>query len=317
MSKDIWKPTASIENLKKRAQLLNQLRSFFMQRDVMEVDVPVLSPYAVSDLNLEPISALVSRFGNTEQYFLNTSPEFYMKRLLAAGCESIFYLGKAFRQEECGRHHYYEFTMLEWYRLAWDLPQLINEVVELITEVLPGKSSSRVRYQDLFQRFLEIDINSIDDSGLLEICKSKLDLHSDELSRNDCLDLLFSTVIQPGLTGITVVEEYPVTMAALAKAGINDDGYPIAHRFEVFVESLELANGYWELSDVDEQRRRFDTDQQSRESLGREVRPLDKHFLSALEEGLPPCSGVALGVDRLLMTILQEDAVQSVLPFAD
>lgn len=301
--------------LKQRAELLAQIRSFFLQRQVLEVEVPLISRYAATDLHIESIPVQVEEQGVASEQYLITSPEFYMKRLLAQGSPSIFYLGKVFRQNDHGKRHHHEFTMLEWYRLQWDEHRLMTEVADLLQQLLPGKSVAKQSYGFLFGEVLGINPHRASLEELQVCVTSRIDIAVSGLSRNDCLDVLFSHCIEPTLSGITFVYDYPASQAALAKIQADEAQGSLARRFEVFVDDLELGNGYCELTDAGEQRLRFQRDLRLREEAGRRAYPQDEDLLQALESGLPECAGVALGVDRLLMKILNANSLANVVPF--
>ena len=269
------------ERLRFRAQALEAIRGFFAARDVVEVQTPVLAPATVTDPDVESIA--VPGYG-----FLQTSPEYQMKRLLSAGAPSIYQLGPVFRHEERGRLHNPEFTMLEWYRLGFDDQQLMQEVAELVALVLGPGAVQTVTYQQLVG----------DVSGRGDVQRSELDLRFAEACEK----------LQPGRF---FVVDYPADQAALAR--LRPDNPSVAARFELVIDGIEIANGYWELLDPTEHERRFAADRARRKALGRtDVEP-DQPFLTALRRGLPNCAGVALGVDRLLMLAQNADRLDEVL----
>ncbi len=269
------------ERLRLRAQALEAIRGFFAARDVVEVQTPVLAPATVTDPDVESIA--VPGYG-----FLQTSPEYQMKRLLSAGAPSIYQLGHVFRHEERGRLHNPEFTMLEWYRLGFDDQQLMQEVAELVALVLGPDAVQTVTYQQLVG----------DVSGRGDVQRSELDLRFAEACEK----------LQPGRF---FVVDYPADQAALAR--LRPDNPSVAARFELVIDGIEIANGYWELLDPTEHERRFAADRARRKALGRtDVEP-DQPFLTALRRGLPNCAGVALGVDRLLMLAQNADRLDEVL----
>ena len=269
------------ERLRLRAQALEAIRGFFAARDVVEVQTPVLAPATVTDPDVESIA--VPGYG-----FLQTSPEYQMKRLLSAGAPSIYQLGPVFRHEERGRLHNPEFTMLEWYRLGFDDQQLMQEVAELVAQVLGPDAVQTVTYQQLVG----------DISGRGDVQRSELDLRFAEACEK----------LQPGRF---FVVDYPADQAALAR--LRPDNPSVAARFELVIDGIEIANGYWELLDPTEHERRFAADRARRKALGRtDVEP-DQPFLTALRRGLPNCAGVALGVDRLLMLAQNADRLDEVL----
>jgi lysyl-tRNA synthetase class 2 len=307
----MFQPSASLDHLKKRAQLLQQLRAFFFARDIMEVDVPALGLATVTDVHLEPL-----RVPGTG--YLQTSPEYFMKRLLAAGAGSIYYLGKAYRRDESGRRHRAEFTMLEWYCLGMDDRQLMQQMTELFFTLDPTVAICQRSYAEVFRELLGVCPHRATLAELQAVIASQLELHSPLDNKSACLDLLFSCCIEPRLgTGITFVYDYPQEQCALARLSMNPDGLAVARRFEVYWNGMELANGYWELCAAEEQRQRFENDRRIRAANGLDVPDVDERFLAALESGLPDCAGVALGVDRLLMCLTGTKDIREVMPFAD
>jgi lysyl-tRNA synthetase class 2 len=311
-----WQPGTTLDSLRQRGRILSELRSFFQQRNVLEVDVPVLATTSVTDRNIDSIATLVGSCGESAG-FLQTSPEYFMKRLLAAGSGDIFCLGKAFRHGEAGIRHNPEFTLLEWYRCGWDEHQLMAELGELISELIPAVSIEKHRYADLFIEHLELDPHQADLASLQEIAvKHGSDAWSNE-SRANCLDLLFSLVIEPRLAdGLVLVYDYPACQAALSRCYVDSQERSVSRRFEAFLNRVELANGYFELTDGQEQLNRFYMDQQARKIAGKPLMAIDQNLLAALESGLPECSGVALGVDRLLMQIEGAACLDKVMPFS-
>ncbi|WP_221800781.1 EF-P lysine aminoacylase EpmA [Oceanobacter mangrovi] len=298
-----WNPTASIENLRARADCYRTIREFFHQRQVLEVETPVLSVAAVVDPNIEPMQT-------TEQRYLHTSPEYAMKRLLCAGSGDIYQICKVFRAGEAGSRHNPEFTMLEWYRLGWDHFRLINEVAELVRLLLdqPQAAMEIHRYRDAVSRFAGLDpFTATDDEiAALGIQLAGQDL---QLGRDGWLDVIVSHQVEPALPANTLVfiHDFPASQAALAKTRVTAEGIAVAERFELFWNGSEMANGYHELTDVVEQRHRFE--QQA------DGRPLDEQLLAALRHGLPACAGVAMGLDRILMHRLQTPKIRDVLAF--
>lgn len=314
-----WQPSASIENLQKRAELLAYIRQFFTQREVMEVDTAVMSQCAVSDPFIDSIAVNYNETiaEGTQPLYLQTSPEYAMKRLLAAGSGSIYQMSKVFRNGEYGRRHNPEFTMLEWYRLGFDDADLMAEVETFIKPVLKIDQVERITYSDLFERYLGFRPEQIKLADLIREAKKHIDIALDDSDPDTWLNLLMSHVIEPQLQSVAAifVLDYPQSQAALAQVRKNADGVLVAARFELFVQGVELANGYYELTDWQEQERRLLADQQQRENLGLPQRPLDLRLVEALKQGMPDCAGVALGVDRLLMLALGESAIANVIPF--
>jgi elongation factor P--(R)-beta-lysine ligase len=290
---------------------------------VLEVETPILSVAGNTDANIESFALEFS--GRTEgaprTRWLRTSPEFPLKRLLAAGAGDCYELGRVFRNGEAGGRHNPEFTMLEWYRVGWDHRQLIDETVTLVQSALAlvGRTASvsTTTFRDLYREHLGIDPLLADEQAL-RAALGEVDIDPEGLNRDDWLDLLMTHRLQPVLdrNGITVVHDYPASQCALAKLRAGGAGEPIiAERFELFLGPLELANGYHELTDADEQRMRFLRDHDLRSSRGSVLPPLDGALLAAMASGLPACAGVALGVDRLLMAMLGSDRIADVLAF--
>lgn len=308
-----WKPSAALHNLKARAQLLSDIRGFFAEREVLEVDTPAISHHGVTDRYMRSMTVGVS---STEQGFLQTSPEYAMKRLLAAGYGSIYQVCKAFRQDEVGAKHNPEFTMLEWYQPGFDHFQLMDEVFELITEVLGPKQRQDLTYQQGFIDYLGIDPLSIKDDELEQFARSNLGSLPEDLERDDFLSLLFEDKIEPqlGQQGtVSFIYDYPASQAALAR--ISETDQRVAHRFELYIEGVELANGFYELADSQQQLERFEADNRWRVENNLPEIAIDQRFIAALEHGLPECSGVALGLDRLLMIKLNTKDIQQVIAF--
>ena len=287
---------------RRRAQVVQNIRAFFAERNVLEVDTPLMAAAPVTDPYLQAITARC--MGQT--YYLQTSPEYAMKRLLAAGSGSIFQICKAFRDEESGRIHRPEFTLLEWYRVGFNDRQLMDEMDQLLQGLTGWAPALRISYQAVFERYVGINPHTI---GLVA-ARAVLREQVGEVgglsapSLNDCLQLLFSAVIEPKLQAhdLVFVFDYPTAQAALAKRRVVD-GQEVAARFEVYARGVELANGYDELTDPVEQRRRFEADLVLRQQQGLPLVPMDEALLQALEAGMPECAGVALGLDRVLMLL--------------
>jgi lysyl-tRNA synthetase class 2 len=276
-----WRPHCDLDALRARAALLRDLREFFHEREVLEVQTALLAEHTVTDLNIESLA--VGAAG-----YLQTSPEYQLKRLLAAGAPSLYQISPVFRSGEVGRLHNPEFTLLEWYRLGFDDLALMTEVAELVERILGAGDIRTITYTEL--------------------------VGEDAVARLDAaaLDLRFSEAAD-ALEGRWFITRYPAEQAALARLCADDPRF--AARFELVVDGVELANGYWELTDPDEQRRRFAADVEARRVRGLVEPTVDEKFLSALEAGLPDCAGVALGVDRLLMLSTGAERLADVLPF--
>ncbi|MFW3616350.1 EF-P lysine aminoacylase EpmA [Billgrantia antri] len=320
-----WQPTATVATLRERARLLAAVREFFAERGVLEVETPVLGHGGSTDVHLASLSLAATTPAGRERLWLQTSPEFHMKRLLVAGSGPIFQLARSFRDGEVGGRHNIEFTMLEWYRPGFPLNALIEEAEALIRTVLgPGLGSEvgplrRWRYRELFREALGLDPFSVDLDTLRRLAGERGGLDMRDAARDDCLDLLMSLAIEPGLgrDGLDVVVDYPATQAALARRHRDpEDGQWVASRFEVYLEGLELANGYDELTDAAEQRARFAEDNAARRRLGLPEVAVDQRLLAALEHGMPTGSGVALGIDRLIQLALEKSSVAEVMAFA-
>ena len=315
---DHWQPGIDPSSLHYRSELLQSLRSFFQQRQVLEVDVPVLARSTVTDINIESINNLVSGSSG----YLQTSPEYFMKRLLAAGSGDIFCLGKAFRDAESGRRHNPEFTMLEWYRCGWDEHQLMDEVAELIGQLVSSGTDAQLAvtklgYGECFKSVLGVDPHSAELASLQQLAVNASSDSWAQENRANCLDLLFSLSVEPQLPdGLVFIYDYPACQAALAKLHLNAQGQSVSRRFEVFFNSMELANGYMELTDAVQQRQRFEKDAEQRSAHNKPAIAIDEKLMAALDSGLPACAGVALGVDRLLMHLLGADSIDQVMPFS-
>ena len=312
-----WQPAASPALLQARADLNKTLRAFFEARGVLEVETPLLSHAIGTDPNLHPVIASYQAHprAQAEALYLQTSPEFAMKRLLAAGSGPIYQLCKAVRNGELGAKHNPEFTMLEWYRPGFTLAQLMDEVEALAVAALGNLSCKRITYRELFQQHLGIDPHAASIDALDALTRKHVDLHQQETHRDTLLELLYSQVIEPALQQATFIHDYPATQAALARITPDAQGVPVAQRFELVIGGMEIANGYDELSDASEQVRRFAADQALRLQRGQPEFPTDGRFLAALAHGLPDCAGVALGVDRLLMLQTQARTIAEVLSF--
>lgn len=313
-----WSPSANADAIRARGTLYQSLRAFFAARDVLEVDTPMLSRASGTDPALAPLA--VPRCAGRPAW-LHTSPEFAMKRLLASGIGDIFQLCHVFRDDESGRHHNPEFTMLEWYRLGFDHHRLMDEVDDLLRTVLPParlrQPTAKVTFHAAVAQATGLDADMATVPALLN-CLAAAGVPAPEACRDDreaLLDLVLGDVIGPtlGQEGPVMVYDYPASRAALAR--VRPGLPPRAERFELYLQGVELANGFNELTDSEEQRRRFAAESAERERAGLPSLPMDDAFLDALDHGLPPCAGVALGVDRLLMLMLGAAHLDEVLAF--
>lgn len=333
-----WRPTCSIELLRLRAQMLAEIRKFFADRSVLEVETPLLGHCIGTDPQLDfftteylspgmvcmpeacPEQARRSPLQRT--LFMQTSPEFAMKRLLAAGSGSIYQIGKAFRNGESGRFHNPEFTMLEWYRVGFTLSDLMDEIAELIGVLFSGKSlkeTQRVSYQDIFVSFTGLDPLTFSYQDYCAFAR-ECGLHEAvDICGQDhtlWLDFIFSHKVQPhlGEDALCMVYGYPACQSSLAK--INQHNAQIVERVELFINGIELGNGYYELTDAEEQNRRFDKELAIRDSFKLPQAAKDQRLIAALQSGLPECSGMAVGLDRLLMLLSGNVSIDSVLSFS-
>ena len=315
-----YQPTCDLTALKARAKMYAQIRQFFAERDVLEVETPVLSQAGVTDVHLASVQALRHVGGKQRTHYLQTSPEFAMKRLLASGSGAIYQICKVFRDDEHGRKHNSEFTMLEWYRPELSLKDLMLELTDLLNVVLAQRFGEvRPTIYSYKHAFMDrLDINPL--QATLQQLKDaarrvglNIDLGDDRLAY---IDLLFSHIVEPSLGFDTPVflTDFPPEMASLAKVKTDEDGEQVAARFELYIEGLELANAYDELIDADVLRSRFEADNAEREKLGLHVMPLDEFLLAALPN-MTECSGIALGIDRLLMVAQSQMKLEKVITF--
>ena len=307
------------DTLQLRANIFVTVRQFFADRDVLEVDTPTLTKTAVSDPHLHSLQTQWTCDGQRQTAYLITSPEYYMKRLLAQGSGSIFQISKAFRDDELGRHHQPEFWLLEWYRVDWDYRQLMMEVDALLQYLLNTPQADQISYRQLFWDYLQIDPHRATVNELQKMSEQQ-SIHLSEqainMGKDALLMLLLTHCIEPqlGQDKPIFIYDYPASQAALAK--IRTDSPPVAERFEVYYHGIELANGFDELTDAKEQAERFSSDNQQRQQLGLPTIIPDEQFLAALDQGLPDCAGVALGLGRLILLAARADHLAQVVPFA-
>jgi lysyl-tRNA synthetase class 2 len=320
-----WRPSAALEVLRLRARMLERIRAFFSARGVLEVETPILSGAATPDPNLLSLTTTYTGPGAPDgcTLYLHTSPEFPMKRLLAAGSGSIYQVCKVFRDGESGRRHNPEFTMLEWYRVGYDHRRLMDEVAELVSvslsEYLPLAEPERLTYREAFERFVGLDPHAATVAEFAHAAEAH-DVrlpgqHAHEPDHTLWRDLLLTHVIEPklGQGRPTFLYDFPATQASLAR--IVPGKPPVAARFELFIQGIELANGFHELADAAEQRTRFERQLHARQAARLPAVPLDEHLLSALATGLPDCAGVALGLDRLVMLAAGAHSIAEVMNF--
>ena len=313
-----WQLEGSISLLQQRAFLLSTIRQFFAARNVLEVETPVLSSAGNTDVQIDMFTSL-SINDDKQLSYLRTSPEFFHKRLLANGAGDIFEIAKVFRLGESTRLHNPEFTLLEWYRLDFEMSQLMTEVLELVQYVrqqfgLDAMPINTYSYQQIFTDHLTIDPFNISDEKLNQLA-CEAGYHGDKLNRTAALDFMFALQLEPKLEKDQgyLIYDFPVEQAALSQVHAKHPDRCL--RFEFLWGGVELANGYQELTDADEQLKRFEQDNLNRQAMGKTELPIDHKLIDALKKGLPDCSGVAVGVDRLLMCLLGSDDIDEVLAF--
>ncbi len=316
-----WQPCCHLDTLQLRAKMLASIRQFFTDKNILEVETPVLGQHIGTDPHLDFFDVSnVQRKNQT--MFLQTSPEFAMKRLLAAGSGSIYQICKAFRKEEQGALHNPEFSLLEWYRIDFDIYNLMDEVTLLLKTVLThldlSKTIEKVSYQEIFRRYTGVDPLTASIEQFTSCAKNHGFMEATAICEDNFsvwLDFMFSHLVQPnlGYEALCFVYHYPASQSALARINLSDPR--VADRFEVFVQGVELANGFHELQDPVEQERRFDQENALRLDKNLLTVQKDNRLLDALKSGLPNCSGVALGLDRLLMLICGTATIDAVLAF--
>ena len=307
-----WRPSAGIEALRLRARVLRAIRAYFDTEGVLEVETPGLCSRTVTDPSIE---SLVARDRTGRAWYLQTSPEFAMKRLLAAGSGSIYQITRAFRDGEHGRHHNLEFSILEWYRVGFDHHRLIEDIDALLDRVLGPCPSRRMSFREAFLRHLDLDPFTAAMAELHGACRSRgFASRAAAATRDECLDYLLATGVQPALgSGRVYLLDFPASQAALAR--VRTHRPPVAERFELYIDGIEIANGYHELGDAVELRRRMRQDVETRSGAGRSAPEMDERLLAAHEAGLPACAGVAVGLDRLVMLAGGYSTLRDVLAF--
>ena len=319
---EAWRPAADFTTLRLRAELLARIRSFFAARGVLEVETPALSAAAITDPHLISFAVHPAGSGSGSPRYLHTSPEFPMKRLLAAGSGCIYQIARVFRDDEWGRLHNPEFTLLEWYRVGFDHHRLMDEVAELMRELLAGRmvlaAPERLSYGAAFQRYLGLDPHRTTVAELARCAQKQAvpippGMPATEI--DPWLDLLLTHCVEShlGRGRLTFLHDYPASQAALAR--LRSGNLPVGERFELYLNGIELANGFHELGDAHEQRRRFEAENTARRTQGQSEMPMDEQLLAALAAGLPDCAGVALGFDRLVMLAAGKQSLAEVLAF--
>ncbi len=288
-----WQPACSLAALQARSEMLRSVRKFFDDRGIIEVQTPCISDHTVTDVAIES-------FNIPGAGYLQTSPEYQLKRLLAAGAPSLYQLGPVFRAGEAGRLHNPEFTMLEWYRLGYSDTELMDELAALVDQILGP---------DVYRTLSYAEVTALGSHGTLEADSTSAGPGADSAT----LDLAYANGLESLDSGRVFVVEYPADQAALAR--LRPDNPELAARFELSIDGVELANGYWELGDHRELRQRFETDLAVRRLAGLALPEIDGKFLDAMQAGLPDCAGVALGIDRMLMAKLGAQSLAEVMPF--
>ena len=320
---DTWRPAATLASIRRRATLLKKIRQYFDERNVLEVETPVLTSGTVTDPNIDSFTTeyLGPGYLNIPKLYLHTSPEYAMKRLLAAGSGAIYQICKVFRQAEWGSLHNPEFTMLEWYRPGFDHYELMGELDELVRTLnagsIPLAETEYFTYSEAFQKTLGMDLAKVKNEDLIRCTRDNhLSVEGLDVDDRDAwLDMLFSHLIQPQLKSnrLVFITDYPISQAALANVCSEDNQF--AQRFELFFNGVELANGYNELADAAILMSRFESDQQKRMVLNKPPIAIDMRLLNAINNGFPQCSGVAVGLDRLIMVLANEKNIENVIAF--
>lgn len=309
-----WKPGATVDSLRVRAALLAEIRQFFADRQVLEVETPLLARSTATDIYIQSLTTSISMGSSEETFYLQTSPEYAMKRMLGSGVGPIYQICKAFRQAETSSRHNPEFTLLEWYQPGYSMLELMDEVEQLVTQLLNCGKIPRLSYSELFQQILGINPHAVMGDELRAIAESHVELGSKELSDTDYLQLLMTHCIEAQMPKNCFVYDYPVAQCALAQISEDQHGERVAKRFELYCQRMELANGYAELTDPEELRSRFKSDLHARREQALPSYPEDEKLLAAMEQ-LPDCAGVALGMDRLVMIACEATSIDEVISF--
>lgn len=313
-----WQPSAPMSNLLKRASMLADVRRFFADRGVLEVETPAMSQTTLADVYQFPFQLEYQGCDDCEsqKLYLVTNPEYHMKRLLAAGSGPIFQLGRSFRNKDADSRHNPEFTILEWYRPCFDMYRLMNEVDDLLQQILDSEPAESLSYQQAFLRHLDIDPLSADKAVLAELVEAKGLTDQLEGEERDCLlHVLFQREVVPNLgqEKPVFVYHFPANQAELAQ--ISSEDHRVAERFQVFYHAMELADGFHELSDIEELRKRLEQENIKRAARNLPTYPIDERLMAAVAAGMPDCSGVALGVERLLMVAVNAEDISEVMAF--
>ena len=310
--------------LRERSLVLAKIRTFFERRDFIHVETPLLSRDTVVDRYIEPVvvpqANVLNSNSDQRDFFLQTSPEFAMKRLLASGAQSIYQICKAFRKGEAGRHHNPEFTMLEWYRVGDDMDAGIELLADFAKFIFGVAQVNRLSYRESFLSIAKVDpfVASIEElKSVCDVQRVDFQTFEGEQDRDQWLNLIMSEVVEPelGRSAPTIVYHWPASQSALARVCKGENGVEVAERFELFVDGVELANGYHELLNAEELVMRNDKVNEQRESDGISRLPVESELLNAMRYGLPACSGVAMGIDRLLMVLLDKSSIEEVIAF--
>ncbi|RIY32333.1 hypothetical protein CJP74_04875 [Psittacicella melopsittaci] len=306
-----WQSKMTRHDLKVRHKIIQKIRQFFDNKGLIEVETPILAQAAVTDVHLD--SFKTEYMG--KEYFLNTSPEFAMKRLLAGGSGPIYQICKCFRYEPTSKKHNPEFTMLEWYQPNYTLQRLLDEVEELFHVFFNFEMLERYTYEFIFKKYLGFSPLTANHKELAEHAKNFGLYHADKYDKDTILEFLFSTCIEPflGQNNPVAIYNYPASQAALAQITAEDPR--TAQRAEVFYKGIELANGFYELTNWEQQKQRFHADLYQRSTNNQEAIAVDKKLLAALKHGMPECSGIALGLDRFIMLAMQEASIAEVISF--
>lgn len=303
-----------LDQLKVRSDLYKKIRNFFEERNVLEVETPIMTPYTVTDPHVHSIDLSF----NEHTWFLQTSPEYMMKQLIAMGCKDIFQISKAFRRDEFARFHQPEFSMLEWYRIGFDYQTLMQEVIALMRSVFDPLKVVYYRYEDLFNEVLGVNPLSATCEELREIACLHLESHAfmdfSEFTLTDWQQYLFSQLIEPVLSNVqcAMVYNFPISHSSLAKPSKDDPR--VSERFEMYLNGIECANGFSELASDHECIARFKSDIRQRERLGLPTIKMDRCFIEAMQKGLPDCAGVSIGLDRIIMILSNAAHIDEVIP---